>query len=1004
MAETVLGSIQELVSKYENDHVQFEGTAYNETEVRVDFLNPMFEALGWDVNNVNNLPQHLREVKHEANVGVDVDGVIVNKKPDYSFRLGTENRFYVEAKKPSVDITKDSNPAFQLRRYGWSGNLKLSVLTNFRDLLIYDCTIRPKEGDNWITALVAHFNYKDYICAFGDIERFLSRDSVTSGLFDEICESLAQPITREPFDEYFLNQIRMWRNALCGDLLENNRIEDEEMLNLFVQRILDRVLFLRICEDRLLENFETMKSVETYDGLRALFEYADDRYDSGLFRLIDDADWAITDDVLIGIFSDLYFPNSPYEFSVVEPHVIGQIYSLFLLEYIAVIDETNFTVIEKPETIDKHGAVNTPKNISDCIVHEALSPVLSGLDYDGMKGIRVADICCGSGNFLVSSFELLCDRMRDYLVANSLRESLANGMLVYTGLDDDYILSFSVRRSVLSDCIFGVDIDPLAVEVAKLGLLIKLLENTSHVEIDAFLAGGNNKVLPNLDLNIKNGNSLIDDRYFAYNPNGINDLELLDKLRIFNWHDEFPRGKFDVIVGNPPYIRVQNMVQYSPEEYDYFRWDTVCYSAASVGTLDKYHLFIERGFELLRQGGVLGFIVPHKFMTIQSGSAMRKYLGENRLVQRIVHFGTCQVFKGRSTYTCILVLSDRHEPSFEIGFVSDVADYVSAQALEIKKYPSERLGEAPWVFFDRRIEQALETKRGRCRSLSEICELFVGMQTSADDVFIIKPNRLTAEFAIVESEGVEYRIEKGVLRDCIKDAQISKYHTIEPNSYLIFPYSECSGRITLIPEDQMAQLFPYALQYLSARRQILDERNMQRTANSSWYAFGRSQSIQKFSGGEHLVWPVLSRESNYVYDSDCVTFTGGGNGPYYGLRMKDGSPLSILYVQALLNHWLLEQIVRSVSSYFRGGYYSHGKQFIEDLPIYWVDFGDESDVHAYEGIVNGVARLMELTSEIQGATPQRRQTIERALRSQQRLLDDNIDVLYGVDEKWVDAL
>ena len=155
-------SLVERVHQFASHISEYTHQSYNETEVRVDFVNPFFKALGWDVDNEGGLPQHLREVTHEATVKVDENGNLRSKKPDYSFRVGTETFFYLETKKPSVDITNDCAPAFQLRRYGWSGNLKISVLTNFADLYIYDCSVRPVETDGIGVALIAHYSYKEY--------------------------------------------------------------------------------------------------------------------------------------------------------------------------------------------------------------------------------------------------------------------------------------------------------------------------------------------------------------------------------------------------------------------------------------------------------------------------------------------------------------------------------------------------------------------------------------------------------------------------------------------------------------------------------------------------------------------------------------------------------------------------------------------------------------------------------------------------------------------------
>ena len=246
----------ERVQQYATHLAEYRRQSYNETEVRVDFVNPLFKSLGWDVDNEAGLPQHLREVTHEATVLVEEDGQKRNKKPDYSFRVGTETLFYLETKKPSVDITTDNSPAFQLRRYGWSGNLKISVLTNFNDLYIYDCTVRPVEDDDIGVALIAHYTYEEYVDKFDEIYGLLSKEAVLSGAFASNFESIKGAFRREPFDEYFLRQIKEWRLAIGEDIVNNTPDIDTDTLNICVQRILNRIIFLRSCEDRSFEEYE----------------------------------------------------------------------------------------------------------------------------------------------------------------------------------------------------------------------------------------------------------------------------------------------------------------------------------------------------------------------------------------------------------------------------------------------------------------------------------------------------------------------------------------------------------------------------------------------------------------------------------------------------------------------------------------------------------------------------------------------------------------------------
>lgn len=230
-----------------------------------------------------------------------------------------------------------------------------------------------------------------------------------------------------------------------------------------------------------------------------------------------------------------------------------------------------------------------------------------------------------------------------YYIEMDKDNALQRGVLISKG-QDSYTLSFDKKYQILKGNIYGVDIDNLATEVAKFSLLIKLIEDVSLDEIKNYSVSTHDKVLPNLDNNIRNGNSLVDSKYLAYNSHFYEDAELISKIKLFDWNTEFKGKKFDAIIGNPPYIRVQNMVHYSDSEYQYFKSDISEYETARAELLDKYYLFLERGLELLASDGRLGYIVPHKFMLIKAGTVLRKMLSEKKCVEKIIHFGTEQVF------------------------------------------------------------------------------------------------------------------------------------------------------------------------------------------------------------------------------------------------------------------------------------------------------------------------------------------------------------------------
>ena len=786
--------------------------------------------------------------------------------------------------------------------------------------------------------------------------------------------------------------------------MRNNPNVDAETLNIFVQRVLNRTIFLRICEDRCFENNESLKAITTYQDLRTMFAAADQKYDSGLFELLEEDRLTVSDSVIIEIFQSLYYPNNSYEFGVIDPYIIGQIYELFLDEALVIREDGHIETQDKPEVVDSQGAVNTPQNITDIIIEETLRPLYENRTPEEVSQYRIADICCGSGNFLLSAFEYIVNYHIEYYRNHDRENAERRGDIYQLAGSTNYILSYEKKRSILKNNIFGVDIDPLAVEVSKFSLLLKALENSSLDEAEAFRQRTNQRILPNLDENIKNGNSLVNMAYARFDRSVYQNVSLMNKLKMFDWEAEFGNRTFDAIIGNPPYIRVQNMVHYSREEYDFYKSSHSPYVTAQTDTLDKYYLFIEKGLALLNNGGMLGYIVPHKFMNIKSGAKLRELLSANSNVKKILHFGTHQVFENRSTYTCILVLSKQGNEEFQIGFVQDWNQFLFNHDTECLTYPEAYISGQPWSFLPQNLVAHLEEISQSCVPLSTLVDIFVGVQTSADQIYIIHADREDENFIYShDKQGHEFQIEKGILRKSIYDTQLVSYEKIEANSYIIFPYKAVNGRPVLYSLAEMTEDFPHALASLNHFKDKLDERNMPGRTTENWFAFGRSQSLKRFLTGEHLVWPVLSTSSNYVYDNDKVVFTGGGNGPFYGIEKKATSQKSIFYIQAILNHWLMELLVKSRASTFRGDYYSHGKQFIATLPIYKIDFENPAEVANHNQIVEMVQNIMQLKEQLVSAhNAARRTVLEHSITAINAELNSAINELYQVESQEVE--
>ena len=668
---------------------------------------------------------------------------------------------------------------------------------------------------------------------------------------------------------------------------------------------------------------------------------------------------------------------------------------MFLEEKIAISD-TGIVVEKKTEIIDSQGVVNTPKNITDLVVGQTLAPLYKYELFPKWSTYCVADICCGSGNFLLSAYEYILNRYTMYYLETGKDKALQRGILISKGADS-YTLSFDKKYQILKQNIYGVDIDNLATEVAKFSLLIKLIEDVSLDEIKNHFVSTHSKVLPNLDNNIRNGNSLVDSKYLTYNGHLYEDAELISQIKLFDWNTEFKGKKFDAIIGNPPYVRVQNMAQNSESEYQYLKSDISEFETAKAELLDKYYLFLERGLELLDSGGRLGYIIPHKFMLIKAGTVLRKMLSEKRCVETIIHFGTEQVFKGKSTYTCLLFLEKTNHEKFKIGFVKNLNEYYATNQVELQEYPIEYLSTTPWSFLSEDIVLLLDQVKDKCQTLEEISDIFVGLQTSADMIYIIKAHKEENGLTyFVDCRGKEQCVETDILKPCIYDIQLEKYADIKPNMMIIFPYHIVNGNPILYSLDEMQASFPKTLAYLEGYKDDLEKRSLSRRTENNWYQFGRSQSIKRFSEGEHLIWSVLSTEGNYVYDDKMTCFTGGGNGPFYGLEKKISTKESLYYIQALLNYWLLERVVKSKASTFRGDYYSHGKQFIAKLPIYRIDFENIEEAKRHDEIVSSVKNIMELKRKRNTQnTKEQRNMYCRLIETESQHLDDLISKLYG---------
>lgn len=999
--EAARARVAELVRSFQRNEADYLQSSYNETQARTDFITPLLEAFGWDVHNSAGQSLALREVIEEATVEVGEERL--SKKPDYELRLARQRKLFVEAKKPFVRIDRDRASAFQARRYGYSASLPITILTNFYQLAVYDCIPMPNEADSAQIAQILLIRYDEFDAHFDELWSYISRQVIYSGDFDR---RFTVDVTRrgaQQFDDFFLNQVRSWRERLAADIYANTPGLSPAELTYAVQLFLLRIVFLRICEDREIERYETLRelpAINTFAELMTQLRRADNFYDSGLFHLIDEAQLGIriSDGLLHSIIADLYYPRSPYTFSVVEVEVLGEIYEQFLGEIITIADNT-IRVVSKPEIRESGGVIPTPRYIVDAIIERTLVPMLAGKSPTELIGFTVADICCGSGIFLLAVFEYLLDHYLNWYLNNNRAEHV--GHTIYEVMAGQWRLTYEEKRRILLEHVRGVDIDANAVDVTKFSLLLKLIENETLIGLRDYVNRYRMPALPPLDTLIRSGNSLVSQNEWTSICGPINPL-LLEKVNPFTWDREFPgeigRGGFDLIIANPPYIRIQNMMVYSPEEVAYYQNPNSPYSTARQDNFDKYALFIERAIALLRHHGQLGVIVPNKFMTIQSGRALRRLTTNHRLLKDIVHFGVKPVFgRNIANYTCILVLDRQGQNTVRIEQVGQLDEWRYGKEGSITELSVDALGEDAWQFANAETSGIFDRiRRTFPHQLGQLAEIFVGLQTSADPIYIFHAVSENVDTVTLRWNGRDWPIERGIIRPCLHDVQLSAFARPQPNTWIIFPYEIITNQLKtnarLIQPAEMAQHFPGCLAYFEARRVELEKRNIVGGAASDrqFYQFGRSQSLTKFDNPK-IILPALSLEPRYAYDDANIMVTGGGNGPYYLIRQRDNTSITNRYILAILNHPLSEAFVRTRTSLFGGGYYSHGKQFIENLPIPIPTDQERTEIEAL------VAEMTDVIHDIETSrTPHQRNFNVRRASDLRTQIETRITALFNL--------
>ncbi len=1012
--------VLELIERFDRNRAAYKSDQYNEARLRIEFLNPFFEALGWDVNNKQGYAESYKDVIYED--AIKVGGK--TKAPDYCFRIGGTRKFFVEAKKPAVNLKDATEPAFQLRRYAWSAKLPLSILTDFEEFAIYDCRIKPDQGDKATTARVIYLPYTDYVQRWDEIASIFSREAILKGSFDTYAEETKGKRGTAEVDAAFLQEIESWREMLARHLALRNKKLTQRELNFAVQMTIDRIIFLRICEDRGIEDYERLRGLlkgsNVYGRLCDLFREADDRYNSGLFHFQKESDvpeppdtltpnLSIDDKPLKDIIKRLYYPESPYEFSALPADVLGQVYEQFLGKVIRLSPSHQVMIEEKPEVRKAGGVYYTPTFIVDYIVRHTLSKLLEGKKpgpRGGVSKLKIVDPACGSGSFLIAAYQYLLDWHRDRYVEDGLEK---HGKELYQGPGGQWHLTSQEKKRILLNNIYGVDIDPQAVEVTKLSLLLKVLEGESNQTLVSQLRLFHERALPDLERNIKCGNSLIDSNFYEIHQLPLFDEETQYRVNAFDWAAAFPQvfegddPGFDAVIGNPPYIRIQALKEWAPLEIEYYK---KVYQAASKGNYDIYVVFVEKALSLLSKQGLLGFILPHKFFNAQYGEPLRAMLAEKHYLSEIVNFGDEQVFSQATTYTCLLFLDKAGSNQCHVVKVDNLLAWRNSGMGLKGTVPAERITQQEWNFVIGENTGLFDRLRQMPVKLKDVAHLFVGLQTDADDVFILEEIRQEEGRVLCASKATNFQhwFEDDHLKPFLKGSlNIRRYCLTNVTKRLIFPYVLENGKSVLIAETEYKERYPLTWAYLEENRKLLSARNKGKMGQE-WYGYVYKKNHTRFNLPKLLV-PSIATGSAFAPDLNGIYYfvgSGGGGGGGYGITLLEGVHISYLYLLGLLNSHLLSSYLKTITTPFRGGYIALNRQYIEQLPILTINFSDPSDKARHDKMVEFVERMLSLHTRLAGAKIAQERTI---LQQQIAVTDQQIDrlvyELYGLTEEEI---
>lgn len=879
------------------------------------FLREIFvDVLGYTINpNIN------------YNLTTEFKNLTDSKKADGAILLDAKAIGVIELKSTKTpDLESIRDQAFNYKNN--QSNCRYVITSNFEKLRLY-----IDNATEWEEFNLFQLDFENF-CKF---HLFLNKESIFNGLTIKLKDESI--LHDEDITDKLYNDYSFFKQKLFNDLINNNPQQDKLLLFHKSQKLLDRLLFIMFAEDRgllppnaiakIVDQWSTLKDLDEEKSLYSRFvklfhhldeghkykEYELPAYNGGLFKKDTSLDGLIITDALLHSNS---LKLSAYDFNTeVDVNVLGHIFENSITEIEQVKAEIEGKRSDKNRSRrKKEGIYYTPKYITKYIVDNTVGSlcnekkkelgvaeieneiiensrtakgkltkkaetILKKLDEYRryLLTLKILDPACGSGAFLNQALEFL---ISEHELIDSYRREL----------EQDSLGLYDITKSILENNLYGVDLNEEAVEIAKLSLWIRTAER--------------GRKLSDLNNNIKCGNSLIDDPTIAGD-------------HAFDWHREFPeimnRGGFDVVIGNPPYVRVQEL---SHKEIDWFK----NHKKTAYKRVDISILFFELGLSLIKGNGRLSFISSNQFLIGEYGRLIRKKLLNEYRIEKNIDFGDLPVFQDALTYVSIFVLSANEPKNFSYKKIKDIdeaqaGDYNNGMEIDLRT-----LSDNSWILTSGE-SYSLVKKLQTFPTLDSIgCKCWYGIVTGNDDIFILDKSKIQ-----------ELEIEKELLLPLTRAQNCERYSYSEYELFVIYPYRESNGKTELIEIEEIKQNYPKLYGYLISNKDILTKRKDSRKTfenKDNWYSLTRFGQYEVFNKRK-IIFPGECKRNKFGIDGQKTGYSGAR---VFSIT-NSASDLSLESLTALLNSSIIEYYLHSVAALKQGGYYSYSSNVIDKIPI-----------------------------------------------------------------------